>query len=111
MRSVQQKLAELEKLGIRPVAISVDPPAVTREQMGKAGYTYTFLSDEKATVIAKYDLVHKGAGMNGADVARPAEFLIDKTGVVRWRNLTEDYRVRARPEEVLEQAQALANPR
>jgi len=40
-------------------------------------------------------------------VARPAEFLLDRTGTVRWRNLTEDYRVRARPQQVLEQARML----
>ena len=34
-------------------------------------------------------------------MARPAEFLIDRNGVVRWRNITDDYRVRMRPEEVL----------
>lgn len=54
-----------------------------------------------------YDLVHKGVGIDGADVSRPAEFLLDRTGTVRWRNLTEDYRVRARPEEVLKRAQEL----
>jgi len=37
-------------------------------------------------------------------VARPAEFLIDRNGVVRWRNLTEDFRVRARAEEILKAA-------
>ena len=45
--------------------------------------------------------------MDGQDVARPAEFLLDRTGTVRWRNLTEDYRVRARPAEILERARAL----
>jgi peroxiredoxin len=45
--------------------------------------------------------------MNGQDVARPAEFLVDRTGTVRWRNLTEDYRVRARVEQMLEQARSL----
>lgn len=40
-------------------------------------------------------------------MARPAEFLLDRSGMVRWRNLTEDYRVRARPEEILERARAL----
>jgi len=55
-------------------------------------------------VIRRYDVVHKGAGERGEDVARPAEFLIDRNGVVRWRNLTEDFRVRARPEQILEVA-------
>jgi hypothetical protein len=35
-------------------------------------------------------------------IARPAELLLDPSGTVRWRDLTDDYRVRARPEAVLE---------
>lgn len=45
--------------------------------------------------------------MDGRDAARPAEFLVDKSGVVRWRNLTEDYRVRARPEQLLKAARSI----
>jgi len=42
-----------------------------------------------------------GAGPTGADIARPAEFLIDSSRVVRWVNLTDNIAVRARPEQVL----------
>lgn len=107
MRSLQQHLAEFEKLGIRPIAISVDSPETNRAQLAKAGYTYTVLSDPRAEVIRQYDVMHEGAGMNGQSVARPAEFLLDRTGTVRWRNLTEDYRVRASAEDVLREAAAL----
>lgn len=92
---------------MRPIAISVDGPAVSAELARKAGYTFPILSDRDAAVIREYDLVHKGAGMDGTDIARPAEFLLDRTGTVRWRNLTEDYRVRARVEEILAQARKL----
>ena len=78
-----------------------------REHTLRRGYTYTFLSDSKAAVIGRYGLVHRGAGEGGGDVSRPAEFLLDRTGVVRWRNLTEDFRVRARPEDILEAARQL----
>ena len=44
--------------------------------------------------------VHAGAGESGRDIARPAEFLLDGSGTVRWVNLTENYTVRARPEDV-----------
>ena len=94
-------------MGIRPVAISVDAPEVSRDLMQKSGYTFTFLSDPKAEAIRRYDLVHVGAGENGADIARPAEFLLDSNGVVRWVNLTENYWVRARPEQVFEAANKL----
>jgi peroxiredoxin len=80
----------------------VDTAEINRRQRQKLGYTYTFLSDPKAGVIRHYDLLHRGAGPKGTDVARPAEFLIDASGTIRWANLTENIAVRARPEQVLE---------
>ena len=64
------------------------------------GWTYTFLSDEKAEVLHRYDL-HQPTEGTPVGISRPAELLLDPTGTVRWRDLTEDYRVRARPEAVL----------
>ena len=89
------------------MAISVDTPEINRDMLAKSGYSFTFLSDPQAEVIRRYDLVHAGAGINGQDIARPAEFLLDADGVVRWVNLTENYWVRARPEQVMEAARLL----
>jgi peroxiredoxin len=100
-------LRQIEEAGVRPVAISVDAPEVSRNMREQAGYTYTFLSDPQAEVIRRYDLVHAGAGEGGRDIARPAEFLVDSSGTVRWVNLTENYWVRARPEQFIEAAKAL----
>lgn len=85
---------------MRVVAISVDSPQESLELARKRGYTYPILSDEKMDVIRKYDLVHAGGG-GGADIARPAEFLLDGDGVVRWVNLTDNYKTRATPAMVL----------
>ena len=100
-------MKDIQQLGVRPVAISVDTPEMSRDLCRKAGYTFTFLSDPKAEVIRRYDLLHPGAGVKGQDIARPAEFLVDSAGVIRWANLTEDYRVRARPNQIIEQAKSL----
>jgi peroxiredoxin len=94
-------------VGIRPVAISVDSPETNRDMLAKAGYTFTFLSDPNAEVIRRYDLLHAGAGINGQDISRPAEFLLGTDGEVRWVNLTENYWVRARPEQILEASRLL----
>ena len=107
MRGLEQSLARFNETGIRPVAISVDTPEESRDLSAKAGYTFPLLSDPKAEVIRRYDLVHAGAGINGHDVARPAEFLLDSSGTVRWLNLTENYWVRARPEQILKAAKTL----
>jgi len=108
LRGVENNLQALSEAGIRTVAISVDSPEINREYMlQKAGYTFTFLSDPKLEAIRRYDLVHAGQGEKGADVARPAEFLIDPSGTVRWRMMTENLFRRARPEEILEIAKSL----
>ena len=108
MRDIENNLKTLTDAGFRTVAISVDTPEKTRDYMlQKAGYTFTFLSDPKLEAIRRYDLVHAGQGVNGADVARPAEFLVDPSGTIRWRMMTENLFVRARAEQVLEAAKAL----
>ena len=104
---MEKSLDQFNAAGIRPVAISVDSPEESRNLSQKQGYSFTFLSDPNTEAIRRYDLVHAGAGENGRDIARPAEFLIDRSGTVRWVNLTETYFVRARPEQVLEVAQLL----
>jgi len=102
LRSFQQRLPEFEARGVRVVGISVDPPDINQRQSQKLGYTFPLLSDPNANIIRRYDVLHSGAGPKGADIARPAEFLLDSNGIVRWVNLTENIAVRARPEQVLE---------
>ena len=101
MRSFEQRLPDFTARGIRIVAISTDPPETTRAHLAKTGWTYTFLADPKAEVVRAWDLLHPDGGPEG-EIARPAEFLIDPSSTVRWRDLTENYWVRARPETVLE---------
>ena len=44
----------------------------------------------------------------GADrIQGPAEFLVDRSGTVRWTNFTEDIRVRAKADEMLAIAKSL----
>ena len=85
----------------------MDAPEVSRNLATKAGFTYPLLSDSNVDAIRRYDLVHKGAGPNGHDIARPAEFLIDSTGTIRWVNLTENYWVRAKPEQIMQAAKTV----
>jgi peroxiredoxin len=100
-------LGKFHEVGIRPVAVSVDNPEINRDLLPQVGYTFTFLSDPQADATRRYDLLHAGAGIAGQDIARPAEFLLASDGTVRWVNLTENYWVRARPEQMLEAAQLL----
>jgi peroxiredoxin len=83
------------------VAVSVDPPETTRAHLAKTGWTYTFLSDQKGELIRRLDLLDSSTG-TPVGIARPAEFLIDPAGTVRSVDLTDDFRVRTRPQTVLD---------
>ncbi len=101
MRSFEQHLNEFHDRGTEVVAISVDSPAESRKLCQSRGYTFPFLSDPDAKVIRQYGVLHPKGGEDDKDIARPAEFLVDAAGTIRWVNLTDDFRVRARPDEVL----------
>jgi peroxiredoxin len=102
LRGFQHRLSEFDARGIRVVGISVDSPEANRRQSQKLGYTFPLLSDPEAKIIRRYDVLHPGAGPKKADIARPAEFLLDSNGIVRWVNLTGNIAVRVRPEQVLD---------
>jgi peroxiredoxin len=101
LRSFQNQLSEFGKRRIRVVGVSVDTVEVSRMLGEKAGLSFPLLSDPQEKAIRHYDLLHIRGGPRKVDIARPAEFLIDPTGTVRWVNLTDDVRVRARAEQVL----------
>ena len=99
---MQASLPQFDAAGIRIVAISVDEPGVSRTLCETHGYTFPFLADPKMDAIRRYDVAVEEEG-----IARPAEFLIDASGTIRWRNLDEGVYVRARPQQVLDAAKAL----
>lgn len=104
---MEKRLAEFEAAGVRPVAISVDAPELSRDLAKKAGYTFPILSDPDSAVIRRYHILHTAGGPDGHDIARPAEFLVDSSKIVQWTNFTEDIRVRARADEMLAAARKL----
>jgi peroxiredoxin len=101
LRSFQQRLSDFTSRGVHVAAISVDSKEINENHCRKMGFTFPFLSDANADVIRLYDVLHRGAGPNGADIARPAEFYVDRAGTVKWVKLTENIAVRARPEQAL----------
>jgi peroxiredoxin len=107
LRGIQKHINEFAAQRIKPVAISVDPPDVSKKFKQRRGFTFTFLSDPDSEVIRRYDLLHVGGGPEKQDISRPAEFLLDSSGTVRWMNFTEDIRVRARADEMLSVAKEI----
>jgi peroxiredoxin len=89
LRGIEKALSSLESAGVRPIAISADSPEESLELCRKAGITFSILSDRTAEAIRRYDLLVAGAGEDGRDISGTAEFLLDSSGTVRWRKMSE----------------------
>jgi peroxiredoxin len=107
LRSFERRLGEFRQRGVAVEAISVDSSEESRKLAKSRGYTFDLLSDPKAEVIRQFGVLHAKGGEEGRDIARPAEFLVDARGTIRWVKLTDDVKVRARPEEVLQAIDSL----
>jgi peroxiredoxin len=117
--------ADFDKRGIRLVAISVDKPSEEAKTQAKDGVPFPMLSDSKLAVHKAFKVVHatsdeeqkKMAGF-GVDLgaysgeahksfAIPSVFLVDKTGVIRFAHVDEDYKTRPSPKQLLAVADKL----
>lgn len=67
---------------------------------------FIMLSDPNHAVIDRYGLFNENAPPN-RPLPHPATYVIDKEGVVRYRFVEVDYRVRPTNEDILEVLKAL----
>jgi len=72
------------------VAISADKREESSRMCQKAGLTFSVLSDPKTEAIRNYDLLIDEKE-DGHDVGGPGEFLLDSSGTIRWRKLSETH--------------------
>lgn len=86
------------------LAISADPTDMSAKMKGELGINFPLLSDEDEEVIKRFGLLHIEGGQR---IARPADLLLDGKGVIRWAMFTENVRVRAHPDALLEAAKKL----
>jgi len=89
----------VEELGVRVLAVSVDPPEVSARFRKGLAADFTFLSDTKGELLSRLHLLHRG-GYRGRDVAYPAAILVDKQGIVRWVYRPELGHLRMMPEDL-----------
>lgn len=86
------------------VAVCTDTVDKNRDMVEKLGLDFPVLSDPDLVAVDAYDLRHVGGNpMEGKDISRPGIFIIDGDGIVRWSYLTDNWRVRARPEMIVQQ--------
>jgi len=107
---LQLKLEAFHALGVHVVALSVDPPARAARMAEQMGLTFTVVSDPDLEAIDAFDVRHPEGGPAGSDIARPATFLF-AGGVLRWRSLTDNWRVRPDATEILKRIETKLGPR
>ena len=110
---------EFQKRGVTPVAMSVDMPEA--DSLSQATYTIPFpvLSDTSAESLLSFHVVNpadaaqiehaksprvnveQNSAQSHHEIAIPALFLIDRTGVVRWAHSDPEYKVRPSTAELL----------
>jgi peroxiredoxin len=97
---------DFRRLDAAVVAVVVDDSGQNAQVVERLGLSFPILADPELRVIDAYDLRHSDGGPTG-NIARAATFVIDGSGVVRWRDLTENYRLRPRAEDVVAAVAAL----
>ena len=101
---MQSRIKDIHAAGARVLAICTDSIADNATVSTNLGVGFSILSDPDLSVISSYGLRHEGGNpIEGKDVARPGVFVLDRQGIVQWRSLTDNWRVRVRPETVLKE--------
>ena len=95
-------LEDFRTAGAEVLTISVDDVEHNNKVAKSLSLDFPILSDAENSVIQAWGVVDKEGGIGGADIARPATFILDGKGVIRWRDLTSNWRIRSSPEEMIE---------
>jgi peroxiredoxin Q/BCP len=102
---LQSAIQEIRQADADVLAICVDPVEENAKVAQKLNLDFPILSDPEFKAIGAYHVLHEDAGTSSGfeDIARPAVFILDRDGVVRWSRLTDNWRVRVRSKTILEQ--------
>jgi peroxiredoxin len=99
-------LTEEQEETTQILALSVDSPEDLQRMVDRISADddlaprFPFMTDEGHRVIDRYGLFND-ADPRGRQITHPATFIIDREGVVRWKFVEVDYRVRPSNEDVL----------
>ena len=79
-----KRQSELDRLGVRLVAISVDTAADSKALRERLGVSFPLVHDEGARVAEAY-----GVAMKNQELAVPATILVGADGVIAWQYVGE----------------------
>jgi peroxiredoxin len=101
LRRWEELRPDLDAHGIRVVAVSTDTPEEIVKGRSKHGLQGTFLADPALTITDLFGLRNLNAavrppGLPGLPV--PTTLLVDRNGIVRWKDQSEHYVQRSDPD-------------
>jgi peroxiredoxin Q/BCP len=101
---LQSSIEAIEAADAQVLALCADPVEENAKVVEKLKLDFPILADPDKIAIQAYGLLHKDAltASGSGDIARPAVFILDRQGIIRWRQLTDNWRVRVRPETIIE---------
>lgn len=97
LKEMRTMLTDELKRDTEMLVVSIDDDKGTQTAMSRITADgmkadFTFLSDPDHAVIARYGVLNPAGSRRG--IPHPATFLIDKKGMVRWRDIQTDYKIR-----------------
>lgn len=126
LRSLTENIEEIHSLGAELVAISPQTPDESLTIVEKQSLGFAVLSDQDSIVAKSFgvtwqvpellrehmkndrgldlDVINNG---DGSILPIPATFIINREGVISWRFLDLDYRLRASAQEIIEHLKKL----
>jgi len=91
MCTLRDSLARMNSLNASVVAVSVNDPFSNKAFAEKNGLSFPLLSDYNREVVRKYGIaLDDFAWMKGYTAAKRSVFIIDKTGTIRYRWVSDD---------------------
>ena len=97
MAGLSEKVLEFRGAGASVVGLSTDPVHVSKDLRDRLNLSFPLLSDPKRIVIRKYGVLNKD------QAAKPAVFLLDGKGIVRWEYIGKSPSDRPLPETLLQE--------
>ncbi len=85
LAEMKRDLPLFDEVGAQVVAVSPDPPELTRQRPQKAGLT--ILSDPGNKVAEVYGVFKPTNDERIGNIRRHGTFIIDRDGIIRWANI------------------------
>ncbi len=83
---MQQNFSELNNEDSKLIAISTDGNDEKKQTLVELGVKFLLVSDLQRKIIRSFGVLHPQEG-----ISRPAVFIIDKKGLIRYRKIGIDY--------------------